>query len=489
MRTFRTILLVFSLLQLSETELLVYPKILQGRSDNGGFLLQIHDDLHLNLEKSSVLAKHLSFRTTTGNESDEVVLNGGELERNLYHDSRLHSSVIVKPLKGSVEVRGILNHELRIAPVAASKRSTDGATLHRVFKVKERMNGPAKSVRLVPRHMGSYWPQMQPAHDMTSQGAGVFVVEVCVVTGRSYAMAFQSTQAMIEYLAIMLNAVVLRYADMVQPKIGFQLNGVTTDQDGRLLSYTQQGVDVTQTLRRLKEYIKFQDFSACDLVFLLTEKEFVTVTDQKVDKSVTGLAYVGGVCGPDKVAVGEDKPRSYDGTYIWAHEMGHTLGATHDGDPRVRYIPNHPGAEGCPWAAGFLMSYEDGGLRKYTLSECSKRQIQTVFRILRPSCIQVRYQPVHKTSHYPGHTLTDRRFCQIMHPNNPGVMPYNRNNQEYLKCKLECCWVTGRGGSRISYLCKKYTIPEAMMCGQGMTCKRGVCGVHNWGKPYGNSYG
>ncbi|XP_077530259.1 venom metalloproteinase antarease TserMP_A-like [Haemaphysalis longicornis] len=490
MGTSHILVLVFSLLHLSKTEVLVYPRILESRSERGGVLLHIHDGLQLNLEKSSVLARDFSFRMADGNETEDVLLDGRELQRDLYHDSRLQSSVIVKQVNGAVEVRGILNHELRIAPVAAAKRSTDGATLHKVFKVKERMNGPAQPVPLSPRQLESFWPHMQPAYGISGQGSDFFMVEVCVVTGRSYRTAFQTTEALIQYLAIMLNAVRLRYVDMVYPRISFQLNGVTAQQDDALLSYIQQGlVDVSQTLKNLKRFVSYGQFPACDIVFLLTEQEFASVTDQKVDKSVTGLAYVGGVCKADKVGVGEDKPHSYDGTYIWAHEMGHTLGATHDGDGPVQYIPRHPSAQWCPWADGYLMSYEDGGLRKYTLSPCSKRQIQAVFRTLKGECIQVQQQAIYKTSYYPGHAVTDRRFCQIMHRNNPGVIPYNRNNRAYSQCKLECCWVTGQTGSQISYMCKKYNMPEAMTCGSGMTCKRGVCGVHNWAKTYENSYG
>lgn len=490
MGTSHILVLAFSLLQLSKMEVLVYPRILESRSDTGGLLLHIHDGLELNLEKSSVLAREFSVRIADGNDTDGLVVDGRELERDLYHDSRLQSSVIVKQVKSAVEVRGILNHELRIAPVAAARRSTEEATLHKVFKVKERMTGQAQPLRLVPRQLGSFWRQMQPAYGISGQAADFFMVEVCVVTGRSYRKAFQTTEALIQYLAIMLNAVRLRYVDMVNPRISFQLNGVFAQQDDGLLAYIQQGlVDVSQTLKNLKRFVSYGGFPACDIVFLLTEQEFVSVTNHNIDKSVTGLAYVGGVCQADKVGVGEDKPHSYDGVYIWAHEMGHTLGATHDGDGPVKYIPRHPSAQWCPWGDGFLMSYEEGGLRKYSLSLCSKRQIQTVFRTLGQECIQVRQQAIYKTSYYPGHAVTDTKFCQIMHPNNQRVIPYNRNNRAYLQCKLECCWVTGQGGSQISYMCKKYSMPEAMVCGSGMTCKRGVCGVHNWAKTYENSNG
>ncbi|ENN70262.1 hypothetical protein YQE_13045, partial [Dendroctonus ponderosae] len=74
-----------------------------------------------------------------------------------------------------------------------------------------------------------------------------------------------------------------------------------------------------------------------------------------------GFAYVGGACVVNKrlekvnsVAIIEDTG-GFSGIIVAAHEVGHLLGAVHDGSPPPSYLGG-PGAEKCQWADGFIMS-------------------------------------------------------------------------------------------------------------------------------------
>ncbi|XP_077530939.1 venom metalloproteinase antarease TserMP_A-like [Haemaphysalis longicornis] len=476
------LLLLLAFINRSQAEiLLVYPKLLQSRAEDGSMVLHIHDQLKLNLQKSSVVAPQLLFRTAAGNTSDEVYLNGRELEKNLYHDNKHQSSVVVKQLQGDLEVRGILNHELRIEPLTTGQRSDDGTTLHKVFKVKERMSEPVPSFRWRPANIRPWW-QIRPPTTTAAPTVSndVFVVELCVITSKGYRDAFKSTQELLTYLIIVLNAVCLRYVDMTLPRISFQLNAVTASQDDHLMGRTHHGLDISETLKKVKKAAEHTDYSRCDLVFFVTKARFFD--GPNLFTVVSGLAYVGSICGDGKVGVGEDEPHSYDGVYTMAHEMCHSLGATHDGNEPIPYIPGHPGAKMCPWKEGYLMSYEDGGVKKYTLSQCSISQLRVFIKTLSNTCIQVMFQTSYRSEKYPGQTITADKFCEIMHPKTE-VMAYNRNDQAYQQCKLECCWVTGVTEYQRKYLCRQYSMPEAMKCGSHMTCRRGVCKAHNWRIP------
>ncbi|XP_075531447.1 uncharacterized protein LOC142564355 isoform X2 [Dermacentor variabilis] len=114
--------------------IVVYPKLLESRADGGPLILQVQPGLTLNLEKSSILAKDLVFVSSSSHIS---TINGEALERNLYHDTMLKSSLIVDQLNGAVQARGILNPNLRIAPLVES-RSSNGYIPHEVIENGEK---------------------------------------------------------------------------------------------------------------------------------------------------------------------------------------------------------------------------------------------------------------------------------------------------------------------------------------------------------------
>ncbi|KAE8752572.1 hypothetical protein FOCC_FOCC000694 [Frankliniella occidentalis] len=79
------------------------------------------------------------------------------------------------------------------------------------------------------------------------------------------------------------------------------------------------------------------------------------------DMCSTGFAYVGGACVVNKrlekvnsVAIIEDTG-GFSGIIVAAHEVGHLLGAVHDGSPPPSYLGG-PGAEKCRWEDGYIMS-------------------------------------------------------------------------------------------------------------------------------------
>ncbi|KAL1485853.1 hypothetical protein MTO96_031712 [Rhipicephalus appendiculatus] len=83
---------------------LVYPRLLESRADDGGFLLHVSSGLTLNLRKSSILAKDFVIASSTDTGSDQVILNGSELEQDLYHDTEHRSSLFIRRRQNGVEV-------------------------------------------------------------------------------------------------------------------------------------------------------------------------------------------------------------------------------------------------------------------------------------------------------------------------------------------------------------------------------------------------
>ncbi|KAF7379233.1 hypothetical protein HZH68_017078 [Vespula germanica] len=89
-----------------------------------------------------------------------------------------------------------------------------------------------------------------------------------------------------------------------------------------------------------------------------------------------GFAYVGGACVVNKrlekvnsVAIIEDTG-GFSGIIVAAHEVGHLLGAVHDGSPPPSYLGG-PGAEKCRWEDGYIMSDLRHTEKGFKWSHCS----------------------------------------------------------------------------------------------------------------------
>nr|XP_037291371.1 uncharacterized protein LOC119187298 [Rhipicephalus microplus] len=93
----------------------VYPRLIEGRADDGDLLLNIHTGLTLHLRKSSILARDFVLTSASGIETHSII-------------------------------RGILNDQLRITPAVLSQRSDEGLIPHDVFTVEERSSTPANSL-------------------------------------------------------------------------------------------------------------------------------------------------------------------------------------------------------------------------------------------------------------------------------------------------------------------------------------------------------
>ncbi|KAH8030319.1 hypothetical protein HPB51_006751 [Rhipicephalus microplus] len=78
------------------------------------------------------------------------------------------------------------------------------------------------------------------------------------------------------------------------------------------------------------------------------------------------------------------------------------MGSPHDETPE------------CPWEEGYLMSYVDGGLKKYRLSPCSEKSMRNVYQKLKPECIQVQAKVNLMKDHqqYPGQTVRAMYYCK-----------------------------------------------------------------------------
>ncbi|XP_070383348.1 venom metalloproteinase antarease TserMP_A-like isoform X2 [Dermacentor albipictus] len=401
----------------------------------------------------------------------EASVDTTAIQKTIYHDTHYQSSVIVREREGTTQVEGIVSNNLRIKPVPTGERSLQGQMLHKIYEVKET---DERFANLEPRLESSYRGDSEYGGSRRGRRNGdggdgdVFIVELHVLSDRAHQRDFDTNEDLIGYIAVMTNAVNLRYLDMAEPKVRFQLVGLTRRTEPPFAKNIQGTIDTGVTLDGILKYHEDDKIPGePDVVFLVTGLDLIKVDHGRVEKGIAGRAFVGAVCSKHGVGVGEDKATAYSGVNTMAHELGHIMGSDHDTTPR------------CPWSEGYLMSYVDGGLKKYRLSPCTEDSIRKVYGRLTKACKRLLTSTNLMENHkeYPGQTVREKYYCKkVVGGKGKGLKVFPMKPvDEAKKCKMHCCY--WKGNMRT---CWGATILEGMACMKGKTCKRGACGVHEW---------
>ncbi|XP_075530444.1 venom metalloproteinase antarease-like TtrivMP_A isoform X1 [Dermacentor variabilis] len=472
----KKMLAVIALLQLmiccyAATELHIYPHILQERATAGNLVLKLNEKITLNLERSTVLADNVVF-VTNGNGMNEVeTVQTSHIQETIYHDTHYQASLTVRQKDGNVEVEGIINDNLRIKPLPEGERSLQGQMLHTIYEVDVKENFISAAPQLLRlkegnnrrKSNGSRKSQKSPPKT-EAPGSAVekFPVELHIISDKVHQQSYKTNEELIAYLAVMANAVNLRYLEMDHPKIKFVLVGITRVRDHEFAKVNNGQIETGEMLAGLKTYKDEGKVPGKqDVIYLMTGLDMIKFDNGKLDTGINGRAYIGATCRALGIGEGEDTALTYNGVHTLAHELAHSLGSPHDQTPE------------CPWSEGYMMSYVDGGLKKYKLSRCSQAKIREYVQKLPQDCIKVQNEKNYSTNHkkFPGQTVRKLYFCKKM------IKKKAKGNKIFEKsngtCKLQCCYRHERYTT-----CWNFSMLDGMECAPGKTCKRGICGEH-----------
>nr|XP_037273748.1 venom metalloproteinase 3-like [Rhipicephalus microplus] len=396
---------------------IVYPCLVESRNDGGEKVIKISESITLNLKKSSVVSKKFLLRTYQDDIMEHNYLDGEILEKNLYHDAESFASVIVLHEDG-LKVEGIVSSMLGIKPMTTRERSADGSIPHAFYELpRDKPNDKATGQKtLFSSVYSSFYPEQKRRPKKVS-------MEIMVLVDSYFRRQFEDKNSMLTYLLVTMNAVNLKYLTVSDPEVEIILRAVEVFnhhvEDKFFVRNGSNYLRDRETLFKLQRYIiyNYHLYYTFDGLYYTTGLDlgYYYVTGFETD--VQGLAFIGGVCTIDKLAMGEDKAYTYSGVRVTAHELGHLLGCPHDGE-QYRFFSS----KNCSNSDGYIMTYWSNSSRSMKFSECCNRAISELARSPFGDCLETKNatRRINKnldTKALPGEMLTRDQVCQHAFPN------------------------------------------------------------------------
>ncbi|XP_077494915.1 venom metalloproteinase antarease TserMP_A-like [Amblyomma americanum] len=456
---------------------LVYPRLLEERAADGAKLVHIHEDLTLSLLRASVAAPTLIVHEFENGTPAVSFIRGEDIDGNLYEDEKHFATVAVRAESDALELDGVIGPRHRIAPAPTMERSVEGHVPHNIYEIEEEIG--ARYDALLPKRDEAALKRKR-RYKRHGRVPEKVTIELFVISDQKHQKHFDKTKALLQYMCVIINSANLRFKDTVAPQVKLLLVGLERSQDTEPYVHgNRKYLHDTQTLHKLRKYVdqKKREYGYPDVVYLMTGRDMYAMDSGVPDTGSKGVASVGGVCTKGRVAIGEDTPGSYDGMHAFTHETAHLLGAAHDGDlPMTHVVPGHPGARGCPFKQGYIMSYINNGPNHHRFSPCSVRQIQLVLKYRGPDCWKVRSKGHKLDGQYAGMLVKPLDLCKYSVPGKTRVT-VDSSPAIIQRCKVRCI-LAGRK-SFFRNRPRSYFDLEAhdfTSCGNGKVCVRGICG-------------
>ena len=348
----------------------------------------------------------------------------------------------------------------------------------------------------------SDYQQVEADYSQARQGKslpGKVHPELLVVVDFDFSKNFDfDIKSIKKYVISYFNAVNMRFKSFSAPRIELSIAGLVIAKTKSSLPFISQSIyksDMLNSIEALnamgKYYYKDRfvivksslpfiiygysfrpELPIYDMVVTLTGLDMSRMKGGKMSRSNSGYAYVGGACVRNvylkkisSVALVEDSG-GYSGVVVTAHEIGHLLGAVHDGDASPSYLRG-PGAKSCPWNMGFIMSDLRRTSRGQLWSDCSVKQIRYFLKTTTAGCLH--NVPRHQDYSLPGSSYLPGRQLSL-----DAQCFADRGTRACYKDQRVCsqlfCYNKDNGG------CYAYRpAVEGSSCGNGKMCRSGKC--------------
>nr|CAD7430144.1 unnamed protein product [Timema monikensis] len=280
------------------------------------------------------------------------------------------------------------------------------------------------------------------------------------------------------YFVSFWNGVDLRYKLLKGPKIRISIAGIIISRGRDATPYLERNrvgrdaIDSAAALTDMGKYLfRERRLPVYDIAVAVTKLDMCRrqYANDVCNRGTAGFAYVGGACVVNKrlekvnsVAIIEDTG-GFSGIIVGAHEVGHLLGAVHDGSPPPSYLGG-PGAEKCRWEDGFIMSDLRHTEKGFRWSPCS---ISSFHHFLNGDTATCLFNSPHEDESLPrvlpGKLLTLDAQCR----KDRGTSACFKDDRV---CAQLFCFDSGSG-----YCVAYRPAAEGSPCGDGQYCLNGQC--------------
>ncbi|XP_078378045.1 A disintegrin and metalloproteinase with thrombospondin motifs 19-like [Oculina patagonica] len=290
-------------------------------------------------------------------------------------------------------------------------------------------------------------------------------VQLLVVVDRDM-INFHGNQSVEEYVLTVMNMVADLYRD---PSIGTTIN---IEVSKLMLLYNMpKGLSISHHGdRTLESFCKWQQWITKDKssenptydgAVLLTRKDICANRYSACD--TVGMAFLHGMCDPKKrCSVSQDNGLNV--AFTVAHEIGHNLGAYHDGDGNT--CPDSAGSTPHLMSPQWLARNRRGTMK---WSWCSKAYIRSFLNSKASKCLRnhAEEKPLELPAEMPGVTFTVDDQCRQQY----GNRARHCHKYKYRLCQQLWCEIEGEK------LCRSKLNPPATgtACATGKWCMYGEC--------------
>ncbi|XP_040062646.1 venom metalloproteinase antarease-like TtrivMP_A [Ixodes scapularis] len=450
----------------------VYPVLIESRSGNSRGAVQLSKDYVIDLEVSSVLGDSLFFSEAEDGEVNHELMDTTDIRNSVYENSEHKASFTITETVGGIEMEGYLNFTHGIEPLRIHDKS--GRIPHRIFPLPTPEQKIHFEIPVEERSDESLPPKNDTAEPPSEWRPEMYVMFDSVI----HKYLKESKYLQTRYIIRLMNIVNAIFKTVRKPRINLQLVGIfrfKTKEDEYFIVEEDNIVSSHESLRAFGQFTASTTFARpADFYFMLVGRRLGTrnKNTNKVSPNVYGSAFTGMICvSGSNVGIAEERPPLYYMFGTIAHEIGHLLGSTHDGNGPVGHIKNHPGAVDCKLPEKYMMKRAGHYRPPFTFSNCSEEGMQFVLKLRGEECWKTKsnYDFFVVTKEVAGRRITPEMLCRRINP------------EQFSSAKMENCVITCRNNVTIkngSYQIKEniHFAPFGYPCGDGgKRCWFGNC--------------